>query len=154
MQRFKKSVVFVLTQLLLLSQIHLSVYAIHCLCTGEVHLSLTAEKECSADECNTLLGDCCALGENCSEDNHLLNSEEGSCHAPKATIDIGLDLEATISFASETQLEVRSSDVPLFLLFSQLKIPHSSESLLTTESPLGIENPPGFRYIVFGEMLC
>ncbi|TVQ48654.1 MAG: hypothetical protein EA362_05485 [Saprospirales bacterium] len=154
MQSFQKSVVLVLMQLLLLSQIHLSVYAIHCLCTGEVHLSLSAEKECTAEECNSLMSDCCASGESCSADDHLVTSKDGSCHAPKATIDIGLDLEATISVASETQSEIRSSDVPLFLLFTQLKIPHSCESAHTVEAPLGIENPPGFRYIVFGEMLC
>lgn len=153
MQRFNKSVVLVLMQLLLLSQVHLSVYAIHCLCTGEVHLSLSAEKECTAEECQSLVSDCCASGESCSADDHF-NSEDASCHAPKATIDIGLDLEATISFASETQLDIRSSDVPLFLLFSQLKIPHSTESKHTVEAPPGTENPPGFRYIVFGEMLC
>jgi len=155
MKKFRKSVVLLLAQLLLLSQMHLSVYAIHCLCTGEIHFSLTAEKDCTAEECNSLLGDCCASGELCSLNDHLkMDSYDSTCHAPKATFDIGLDLEATISVASDAQTEVRSSDIPLFLLFLQLKIPQASGSANTYEVPDDAEKPPGFRYLMFGEMLC
>ena len=155
MNIFRKIIVLLLTQLLLLSQIHISVFAIHCLCTDQIHFSLTAEKDCSSEQCKMDLGNCCDSSDVCVFNEHQESYVEGtSCHAPKASIEIGLDLHAMVSASSELQSQVRFSDVPLFILFAQLKITSSSELNTNEQSVTDTQWPPGFRYLLFGEMLC
>ena len=137
-----------------MSQVHLSVYAIHCLCTGQTHLSLTAEKECSSSECHQESEDCCSNEDECTA-NGLHANNDGNCHAPKATFELGIDIDASLvnSPISEKDETSKTWDIPLYLVFSNLKI--AGEPVENTDIK---GHPPhcnsSHRYAVLGEMLC
>nr|MBS0038415.1 hypothetical protein [Saprospiraceae bacterium] len=156
MNVFQKSLLVFLSTILLLSQMHLSVYAIHCLCTGETHFALSAEKECSSDECKSDVLSCCDNPtEGCTADADELHAEK-DCHAPKSAIELGIDLEGAMvnSPISELDKLTKGFDLPLYILFSSLKIPHADQ---VASAPLDADSevkPPGFRYLLYGEMLC
>lgn len=153
MNTLQKTLLFTLTILLLVSQIQLSVYAIHCLCSGEIHLSLTLDKECSSSECKSFTKGCCdePTGECPMGDTHT----KTDCHAPRSNIDLGVDLEGALvnqSFGESDQWQ-KGFDFPLFLLYSSLKIADHQvvASKYERDAPLLIS---GFRYLLYGEMLC
>ncbi|TVR85503.1 MAG: hypothetical protein EA411_12785 [Saprospirales bacterium] len=153
MNGYQKSLIKVLAVFLLLSQVHLSVYAIHCLCTGEIHLSLTAEKECDADACILQSESCCSDSNQCSAEE--LNEDKENCHAPKATIEFGIDLDGALVHSPllEADREVHNFTLPLFLLFGNLKIP-TTDSFLKLSPGHPPEKSTQFRYILNSEMLC
>ncbi|TVR84872.1 MAG: hypothetical protein EA409_00290 [Saprospirales bacterium] len=137
-----------------MSQVHLSVYAIHCLCTGQIHLSLTAEKECTAGECHQPSEDCCTLGDECTAGT-LHSANDGSCHAPKANFELGIDMDASLvnSPISELNETSKTWNLPLYLVFSNLKIAGEPVEITKIKG-----HPPHYhsshRYVVLGEMLC
>ncbi len=156
MNAFQKSLLVFLSTILLLSQVHISVYAIHCLCTGETHFALTAEKECHSDECQSDAPSCC---EDSSEVCELGEGEwhgDKTCHAPKGALELGIDLDGALvnNSLSELDQQLKGFDIPLYLLFSSLKILPAEHSALGPDDPEREVKPRGFRYLLNGEMLC
>ncbi len=153
MNGFQKSLIKLLMGFLLLSQVHLSMYAIHCLCTGDIHLSLTAEKECDADECILQSESCCSDSNHCSAEDH--NQDKENCHAPGATIDFGIDLDGALVSSSvfEADRDVQNFTLPLYILYGSLKLP-TTDSFLKQSPGHPPEKTPQFRYILNSEMLC
>lgn len=157
MNVFQKSLLVFLSTILLLSQMHMSVYAIHCFCTGETHFALSAEKECTSEECSKsdVLSCCDSDTEGCTADSDDLHADI-NCHAPKSAIELGIDLEGAMVNSPINELDklTKGFDLPLYILFSSLKIP-TTDGVVSAALDFDSEvKPPGFRYLLYGEMLC